>query len=99
MTERYFEDFAVGQRFESGSYTLGVERLFEFAREYDPQPFHLDAEAASRSVFRGLAASGWHTAALTIKLRPRHCRRYRRPRDRDPRMAAAGPSGRYADGA
>jgi acyl dehydratase len=68
MTERYFEDFAVGQRFETGTYTLQAETLFEFARQYDPQPFHLDAEAAARSVFRGLAASGWHTAALTMKL-------------------------------
>jgi acyl dehydratase len=68
MTERYFEDFAVGQRFETGTYTLEAETLFEFARQYDPQPFHLDAEAAARSVFGGLAASGWHTAALTMKL-------------------------------
>src|SRR5512144_1585399 len=68
MTERYFEDFVVGQRFETGTHTLEAERLFEFARQYDPQLFHLDVEAASRSVFRGLAASGWHTAALTIKL-------------------------------
>jgi acyl dehydratase len=68
MTERYFEDFAVGQRFETGTYTLQAETLFEFARQYDPQPFHLDAEAGARSVFRGLAASGWHTAALTMKL-------------------------------
>jgi acyl dehydratase len=68
MTKRYFEDFAVGQRFETGAYTLDAKELFEFARQYDPQPFHLDAEAAARSVFHGLAASGWHTAALTIKL-------------------------------
>ncbi len=68
MTQRYFDDFAVGQRFETGTYTLDSEELFEFARRYDPQPFHLDAEAAARSVFRGIAASGWHTAALTIKL-------------------------------
>jgi acyl dehydratase len=68
MTERYFEDFAVGQRFETATYTLEAERLFEFARQYDPQPFHLNAEAASRSVFRGLAASGWQTAAVTMKL-------------------------------
>jgi acyl dehydratase len=68
MTERYLEDFAVGQRFETGTYTLQAETLFEFARQHDPQPFHLDAEAAARSVFRGLAASGWHTAALTMKL-------------------------------
>jgi acyl dehydratase len=68
MTERYFEDFAIGQRFETGTYTLEAETLFEFARQYDPQPFHLDAAAAARSVFRSLAASGWHTAALTMKL-------------------------------
>jgi acyl dehydratase len=68
MTERYFEDFAAGQRFETGAYTLEAEELFEFARRYDPQPFHLDADAAARSLFRGLAASGWQTAALTIKL-------------------------------
>ena len=68
VTERYFEDFAVGQRFETGTYTLDEEELFSFARRYDPQSFHLDVEAASRSLFRGLAASGWHTAAVTIKL-------------------------------
>jgi acyl dehydratase len=68
MAERYFEDFAVGQLFESAAYTLDEEELIRFAREYDPQPFHLDVEAATRSVFGGLAASGWHTAALTIKL-------------------------------
>ncbi len=68
VTQRYFNDFAVGQRFETGTYTLDSEELFEFARRYDPQPFHLNAEAAARSVFRGIAASGWHTAALTIKL-------------------------------
>jgi acyl dehydratase len=77
MTERYLEDFAVGQRFETGTYTLQAETLFEFARQYDPQPFHLDAEAAARSVFRGLAASGWHTAALTMKLLVRATSRLR----------------------
>ena len=68
VRQRYFDDFAVGQRFETGTYTLDSEELSEFARRYDPQPFHLDPDAATRSVFRGIAASGWHTAALTIKL-------------------------------
>jgi acyl dehydratase len=68
VRHRYFEDFAIGQRFETGAYTLRSDELFEFARRYDPQPFHLDSDAAALSVFGGIAASGWHTAALTIKL-------------------------------
>ena len=103
MTERYFEDFAIGQRFVSGTYTLQAETLFEFAREYDPQPFHLDAEAAARSVFRGLAASGWHTAAITIKLLVESGLNIAggivgRVIENS-RMATARPGGRYADGA
>ena len=68
MTGRYLEDFAVGQRFGSGRLRIDVERIKSFAAEFDPQPFHLDEEAANDSVFRGLAASGWHTAALTMRL-------------------------------
>jgi acyl dehydratase len=66
--ELYLEDFAVGQRYRSGRVTLDLERLKSFAAEFDPQPFHLDEEAAAKSLFRGLAASGWHTAALTMTL-------------------------------
>src|SRR6266571_4794151 len=68
MTERYLEDFAVGQTFGSGGLRVGKERIKAFAAEFDPQPFHLDEEAARGSIFRGLAASGWHTAAMTMRL-------------------------------
>jgi acyl dehydratase len=68
MTERYLEDFAVGQVFGSGRLMVGGERIKSFAAEFDPQPFHLDEERARNSIFRGLAASGWHTAALTMRL-------------------------------
>ncbi|MCW5770111.1 MAG: MaoC family dehydratase [Rhodospirillaceae bacterium] len=64
----FLEDFAVGQTFRSGTYALDAERIKAFAREFDPQPFHLDEAAAQRSIFRGLAASGWHTAAITMRL-------------------------------
>jgi acyl dehydratase len=64
----YFEDFAVGQKFRSGTLRVDAEGIRAFAAEFDPQPFHLDEAAASRSVFQGLAASGWHTAAMTMKL-------------------------------
>jgi len=68
MTGRYLEDFAVGQTFGSGRLRLTAERIKSFAAEFDPQPFHLDEEAARDSIFRGLAASGWHTAAATMRL-------------------------------
>ena len=65
---RYLEDFAPGQKFGSGRARVEAERIKSFAAEFDPQPFHLDAEAARKSLFGGLAASGWHTAALTMRL-------------------------------
>jgi len=68
MTQRYFEDFAVGQTFGSGRLVMGEERIKSFAAEFDPQPFHLDEDAARHTPFRGLAASGWHTAAATMRL-------------------------------
>jgi acyl dehydratase len=69
MTQRYLEDFAVGQRFGgAGRIRLEKERMIAFAAEFDPQPFHLDEQAANGSIFRGLAASGWHTAAITMRL-------------------------------
>jgi acyl dehydratase len=64
----YLEDFAVGQVFATGRLTIDAEQIKTFARQFDPQPFHLDEAAAQNSVFRGLAASGWHTAALTMRL-------------------------------
>jgi acyl dehydratase len=68
VTERYLDDFAVGQVFRSGSICVDASRIKSFAAEFDPQPFHLDPEAATQTYFRGLAASGWHTAALTMRL-------------------------------
>ena len=63
MERLYLDDLRVGQRFSSGSYVMEAARIKEFAAEFDPQPFHLDEAAAEASVFKGLAASGWHTAA------------------------------------
>ena len=69
MTRRYLEDFAVGQRFEGVErIRIDKERIIAFAAEFDPQPFHLDEQAASGSIFGGLIASGWHTAAATMRL-------------------------------
>jgi acyl dehydratase len=65
---RYLEDFAVGQTFGSGRLTVDAERIKRFAAAFDPQPFHLDEQAARNTIFHGLAASGWHTAALTMRL-------------------------------
>ena len=65
---RYLEDFNPGDRYETASVELTEERIFEFAGQYDPQPFHLSREAAQTSLFKGLAASGWHVAALTMGL-------------------------------
>lgn len=64
----FLEDLHVGQTFVTGSVTLTAEAIKAFARDYDPQPFHLDEEAARDSLFGGLAASGWHTAALSMRL-------------------------------
>ena len=64
----YLEDFAVGQKHVTGSLRLDAEAIKAFARQFDPQPFHLDEEGARGSLFDGLAASGWHTAALTMRL-------------------------------
>lgn len=64
----YLDDLAVGQRFASGEIIVSEQAIKAFARDYDPQPFHLDAAAADASLFQGLAASGWHTAALTMRL-------------------------------
>jgi acyl dehydratase len=65
---RYLEDFAVGQRFTSAKLRVEEERIKQFAAEFDPQPFHLDDSAARATLFGGLAASGWHTAAMTMRL-------------------------------
>jgi acyl dehydratase len=68
MTERYLEDFAPGQIFGSARCRIEREQIVSFAAEFDPQPFHLDEDAARNTLFQGLAASGWHTAAVTMQL-------------------------------
>jgi acyl dehydratase len=68
MQRLCLEDLSVGQIFESRTQRVDAEAIKAFAREFDPQPFHLDAEAAKGTLFGGLAASGWHTAALTMRL-------------------------------
>ncbi len=66
---RYLEDLSPGQVYEAGPVTLSAELIKAFAAQYDPQPFHLDEAAGSaHPVFQGLAASGWHTAALTMRM-------------------------------
>jgi len=62
----YFEDLEIGRETEFGSYEVTREEVLEFARKYDPQPFHLSDEAAARTHFGRLAASGWHTCAMTM---------------------------------
>jgi acyl dehydratase len=64
----YLEDLQVGQRFVSATHLMEESRIKAFAEEFDPQPFHLDESAAQASLFRGLAASGWHTAAVAMRL-------------------------------
>ncbi len=64
----YFEDLKVGDRFQTGSLTVTEEVMLAFARVYDPQPMHADPEAAASGPFHGLIGSGWHTAALVMKL-------------------------------
>lgn len=64
----YLDDITVGQVFTSATAQLDEKEIVEFARSYDPQPFHLDNKAAEATLFEGLAASGWHTAAVTMRL-------------------------------
>src|SRR5215831_10474824 len=64
----FLDDLEVGRRFTSGSHTVDVAQIKAFATQFDPQPFHLDEASARETMFRGLAASGWHTAAITMRL-------------------------------
>ncbi len=68
MTDRYFEDYVVGRSTEHGSVLVEEAEVVEFARRFDPQPFHVDREAAADGPFGGLIASGWHTCALMMRL-------------------------------
>ena len=64
----YWEDFAAGETVEIGRHTFTEQEMIEFARQFDPQPFHTDPEAARQSFFGGLIASGWHTCAIAMRL-------------------------------
>jgi acyl dehydratase len=68
IRQLYLEDLHVGQRFVSGTYRITEDQIRAFALEFDPQPFHLDEAKANASIFAGLAASGWHTAAVAMRL-------------------------------
>lgn len=89
----YFEDFRVGMRVELGSRTFTADQIKAFAREFDPQPFHLDEEAAARSHFGALIASGWHTASLCLRhlVEDRH-HQQEELRQRGEPVARTGPS-------
>lgn len=65
---RYFEDIEAGDVHEFGSHTVTKAEIVDFAEQFDPQPFHLDEDAAADSIFGGLVASGWHTASLCMRL-------------------------------
>ena len=68
MRERFFEDLKAGDRLKSSTYKVTEEGIISFAREFDPQSFHLDSARAKQTMFEGLIASGWHTAAITMRL-------------------------------
>ena len=68
MPQRYLEDFVPGTVYQAGSVQVTEAEIVEFATRYDPQPFHVDAEAARASIYGGLIASGWHTVAMTMRL-------------------------------
>ena len=67
-TPLYLDDLEVGQKFTSGTYRVDESEIVAFAGRFDPQPFHVDPEAARHTFFRGLVASGWHTAAISMRL-------------------------------
>ena len=68
MAELYLEDLKIGDRFGSDTIEVTEQSIVEFARQFDPQPFHLDAEAARQSIFKEFTTSGWHTAAMSMRL-------------------------------
>ena len=68
MKELYFEDLKAGDKFQSEIFAVPAKEIIEFAEKFDPQKFHLNAKSAGRSIFKGLVASGWHTAAITMRL-------------------------------
>ena len=90
---RFFDDIAVGERAELGVHIFTADDIKRFARKYDPQPFHVDEAAAARSHFGALCASGWHTAAVWMRLMVEHLRREdEAQRARGEAVASFGPS-------
>jgi acyl dehydratase len=95
---KFFEDIRIGERSEIGRHTFTAEEIKTFAAQFDPQPFHLDEAAGARSLFRGLCASGWHTAGIWMRLVIDH--RQREDAERRARgepVAALGPSPGFRD--
>jgi acyl dehydratase len=72
IKERYFEDYVVGEKIEYGDYLVTEQEIHDFATRYDPQSFHLDAEAAKKSIFGGIIASGWMTGSIMMRLMADH---------------------------
>jgi acyl dehydratase len=94
----FYEDMAVGQKTVLGTHTFTLEEILSFAQRYDPQPFHLDEEAAARTHFGGLCASGWHTATLWMRLMLSYRRRLgEERRARGEAVAELGPSPGFRD--
>jgi acyl dehydratase len=95
---RFLEDIKVGHRRELGTFTFTAESIKAFAREFDPQPFHLDEEAGRASLFGGLAASGWHVASVCMKLLVADGMRAQdAARARGDAVAISGPSPGFRD--
>ncbi len=94
----FFEDIAVGQRREVGSFTFTAEDIKRFAKQFDPQRFHLDEEAGRNSLFGGLAASGWHVGSVCMKLLVADGQRHmREAAARGEEVAVWGPSPGFRD--
>ena len=95
---RFFEQMAVGQRRELGSFTFTAEAIKKFAAQFDPQAFHLDEEAGRKSLFGGLAASGWHVGSVCMKLLVEDTQRQaREAAARGEEVAVWGPSPGFRD--
>ena len=94
----FYEDIKVGQRGELGSFTFTAELIKKFASQFDPQRFHLDEEEGRKSLFGGLTASGWHVAAVCMKLMVEYAqRRGRQAAERGEAVAIGGPSPGFRD--
>jgi len=90
---RYFDDIAIGEKRALGRHTFAADEIKAFATKFDPQPFHVDEAAATRSHFRALCASGWHTASMWMRFAAEHRRREEEEqRARGEKLARRGPS-------